>query len=252
LLDGLYLVTGPEGLPSPIPNYRGCCVYLIRGQTKHVLIDTGLPVFTEGIVHALDQLGVQPGDIELVALTHKHDDHVGGASLFQRHGARLAIHKSAVVSDADPTVSYWHAAERVHRTVVADVLLSDGDVLRAAGIELCVHHTPGHSPDGVCFSTRIGGQDVIFTGDLGGWFLPNLGSSYEDTVRSVDKTRLIPADLICRGHAIVADDVPGYWEKMSRAVHEGIFQLVDRTGFRHYEQRARQALAGGLKGRDDE
>jgi glyoxylase-like metal-dependent hydrolase (beta-lactamase superfamily II) len=44
---------------------------------------------------------------------------------------------------------------------VPDLLLQDGDIVSAAGRELKVLATPGHSPGGICLL----GEGILFTGD---------------------------------------------------------------------------------------
>ena len=76
--------------------------------------------------------------------THVHADHVtAGASLRERTGARVVL--PALASDCG----------------CADLTLADGDELALGALVLRVLHTPGHTPEGLCY--RVGGQ--VFTGD---------------------------------------------------------------------------------------
>jgi hydroxyacylglutathione hydrolase len=52
--------------------------YLIRGEGS-ILIDAGAPNKAKGIVKALERLAVQPGEIQLIVITHGHWDHIGSA-----------------------------------------------------------------------------------------------------------------------------------------------------------------------------
>ena len=54
-------------------------------------------------------------------------------------------------------------------------VLTDGTVLRLAGLELTVDHAPGHTPGSVALRS---GQDVMFSGDL--LFAGSIGRS--DTI----------------------------------------------------------------------
>jgi glyoxylase-like metal-dependent hydrolase (beta-lactamase superfamily II) len=82
------------------------------------------------------------GPVELVLLTHGHPDHSEGAP-------RLAELTAAPVRALDPA----------HR--LGDEGLSDGDVVVAAGLELRVLHTPGHTSDSLSFVL----DDAVLTGD---------------------------------------------------------------------------------------
>ena len=74
-------------------------------------------------------------------------------------------------------------------------LLEEGDRLEAAGVELTVLHTPGHTPGSVCF--RAGNHlftgDTLFHGGYGRTDFP--GGSPEDMRRSL--ARLAPLETAC-------------------------------------------------------
>jgi glyoxylase-like metal-dependent hydrolase (beta-lactamase superfamily II) len=87
------------------------------------------------------------GPVEVVLLTHGHADHSAGA-------ARFAELTGAGVRALDP-------AQRL-----GDEGLGEGDVVAAAGVELYVLHTPGHSSDSLSFVLRSGSEpDAVLTGD---------------------------------------------------------------------------------------
>jgi glyoxylase-like metal-dependent hydrolase (beta-lactamase superfamily II) len=82
--------------------------------------------------------------ITSIVLTHRHDDHSGGA-------ARLAELTGAPVLAVDP-------AQRL-----GSEGLATGDVLTAGGCELRVVATPGHTTDSVCLFLPADG--AVLTGD---------------------------------------------------------------------------------------
>ena len=82
--------------------------------------------------------------ITSIVLTHRHDDHSGGA-------ARLAELTGAPVRAVDPA----------HR--LGSEGLAAGDVLSAGGCELRVLATPGHTTDSVCLFLPADG--AVLTGD---------------------------------------------------------------------------------------
>ncbi len=87
------------------------------------------------------------GPVALVLLTHRHHDHAGGA-------ARFAELTGAPVRALDRTL------------VLGSEALGDGDVVAAAGVELRVVATPGHTSDSLSF--LLSGPDaapVVLTGD---------------------------------------------------------------------------------------
>jgi len=234
LVGGLYLLAGYPDHSRSIPGYAGCSVYLVRGASGgHVLIDTGFGRFTDRIAELVRSVGIDPGDVAMVAYTHSHADHAESYEEYQRRGAKVAIHESA-----------RNAQEWGGVPVRADVFFSDGDAVEAAGVRLQVHHTPGHTPDSSSFVAEISGRRVLFVGDMAGWFFPGRGSDYRQMVASVEKVRSLGADFVCGGHWIVGQDLPTYWEKLTGSVAAGIFSLVDGCGAReHCRETGRRFLA---------
>jgi glyoxylase-like metal-dependent hydrolase (beta-lactamase superfamily II) len=115
--------------------------------------------------HDLDHLpklaGV--GRVALVLLTHHHPDHSEGAPWF-------AERVGAPVRAFDETLCLGAAS------------VADGEIIKAAGLDIEVLHTPGHSEDSVCL--RV--DDHVLTGDTvlgrGTTVLSDLGS-YLGTLR---------------------------------------------------------------------
>ena len=71
--------------------------YLITGPNKPVLVDTGLrsPEGIEALEDQLvGQLGIRPGQIDFILITHNHPDHYGLAIDAKKlTGARTAMHR---------------------------------------------------------------------------------------------------------------------------------------------------------------
>ncbi len=99
--------------------------------------------------------------VDAVLLTHGHFDHMLFAKPWLDAGAKCYVHEADAPALTDPNgnLSFMIGKELSLRT--ADVLLHEGDVVREAGLELTVLHTPGHTLGGVCY--QIG--DVLFSGD---------------------------------------------------------------------------------------
>jgi glyoxylase-like metal-dependent hydrolase (beta-lactamase superfamily II) len=71
LAPGIYRIDAVG--PSAVVN-----VFAIRGHEGWVLVDAGLPGSPRRIQRALGDLGVQPGALTTIYLTHHHQDHIGG------------------------------------------------------------------------------------------------------------------------------------------------------------------------------
>ena len=96
---------------------------------------------------------VGPRRVVAVVCTHAHDDHVNQApTLADRFRAPILLHPA----EAPLWQMTWPDRTPDHE-------LTDGQPLRAGGIELRVLHTPGHSPGSCCLYTPELG--VVFSGD---------------------------------------------------------------------------------------
>ncbi|MGP1347021.1 MAG: MBL fold metallo-hydrolase [Phycisphaerales bacterium] len=109
-----------------------------------------------------------------VAETHIHADFVSGSrELAERVGAMVYVS-----DEGDADWKYGWLDKKVGGGSYAHRLLKDGDVFRVGQIEFRAMHTPGHTPEHLCFLvTDVGGGasepmglltgDFVFVGDLG-------------------------------------------------------------------------------------
>jgi glyoxylase-like metal-dependent hydrolase (beta-lactamase superfamily II) len=135
--------------------------YLIRTSDGNVLFDTGLspralpglrrsdPLarFEEAdlLVNRLDRLGLEPGDVSIVVLSHLHYDHAGGAELFAR--AELIVQKDEYSYAHYPASFFAGFYYRKNFDLPGHRWrLLDGDTELAPGLTVVRSdgHTPGH------------------------------------------------------------------------------------------------------------
>lgn len=136
------------------------------------------------------------GDVVATVLTHGHADHAAGARRF-----------------AELTGSPVRAVDPAHR--LGSEGLVEGDVLAAAGVELRVLATPGHTADSVCLILKADGDTAsVLTGDtvLGRGTTvidPRDGElgSYLCSLRRL--TELAPGTAVLPGHGPELADAPG-------------------------------------------
>lgn len=74
LPDGLHVAIVGSGSPLPDPDRGNPCAIVAAGKRVFV-IDAG-----EGSSETINRMGIDPGQIESVLLTHFHSDHIGGLS----------------------------------------------------------------------------------------------------------------------------------------------------------------------------
>jgi hydroxyacylglutathione hydrolase len=205
-------VSGPGGVEAVRPGVwwlkglrgsGGCKTYLLKGERKTALVDSGLPADAEALRSHLGELGLEPGDIHLLLLTHEHMDHIGGVPSFPTTTAVAAHRQAANKIRLQDEFVLWNRAfgvdpERFH----VDVLIEHGTTFDLGGLALRAVHTPGHVSGAVCYHELQ--HHLLFTGDtlftggvLGGIYPSGSISDYEGSLRHLADLRL---DLLCPGH----------------------------------------------------
>lgn len=143
--------------------------------------------------------------ISCILLTHGHADHMAAAEELKRlTGASVYAlrEEEPMLQNAKTNLSVFINHRVI--TVMADELLSDGQMITLSGICLQVFHTPGHTPGGCCFYCEEAGcvfsGDTLFQGSVGRSDFP--GGSMSQLVRSVrEKLFLLPDDTkVYPGH----------------------------------------------------
>ena len=130
-------------------NSKTCCV-----------IDPGYDA--DRILDKLESLDLT---LEAVLLTHGHFDHVGAVKdLAAETQCDVYLHPD------DLTMPPMMTAGALYYTKT----YAEGSLLKLAGLEISVLHTPGHTPGSVCLlaDTAIFSGDTLFQGSCGRTDLP--------------------------------------------------------------------------------
>ncbi len=161
--------------------------YLIRGD-RPCLVETGTAPSAPVVRDALARLGIGPGDLATVVVTHIHLDHAGGAgdiaAMFP--AAQIVVHRLGARHLADPSrlmtsarLVYGDALDRlfgVLAPVPAEriVALEDtGTVDLGDGRRLDSHYSPGHAKHHVGLVDSDSGD--LYVGDAAGVYIPETG-----------------------------------------------------------------------------
>lgn len=220
---------------------------LVRGAQGSVVIDPSLSV------HAMAQQPTGPLSVDMVLLTHMHEDHAAGLSAVR--APRAAVH----VADLDalrsveglmrlyglPQSDWGQMTELVtERFHIADCPHGEGFVDGAewdlGGVVVRAVHAPGHTAGHSVFVIESDtGVRTVVTGDID---LSTFGPYYGDAASSLDAfestlatVRAIEADHyvtfhhkgVVDGHAAFAAAVDQYGVVFGRR-HEALLALLAR------------------------
>ena len=235
-------------LSCPVPFDVGSVnVYLLLGDPL-TMIDTGSRInFTiDDLEDLVWRAGVDPADIEQLILTHRHIDHFGlGKEVKERSGAttvsstrdgpfmaewegmitesRAQLRAQGVAfgipEDLFALNERWvraivHAAAPVH----SDRMVREGDIVRAGGRDLRVIETPGHTEGLIGFVDDAAGiylandhilKHITPNPDVYSYDPDDLRSGLPDYVRSLQKVRDLPVELVLPGHGYEMTDLRG-------------------------------------------
>lgn len=150
MLNIVKLVTGPLSVNTYI--------VFLKSSARAVVID---PADSRMVINKLSELKLK---CDMLLLTHGHFDHIWSvADLAQTLNIPVAVHSddAAALTDDKINLAFYSGAAVKHHA--PDILLSDNELLTAAGIGFKVLHTPGHSPGSVCL--LVESEKLIFTGD---------------------------------------------------------------------------------------
>lgn len=201
---------------------RYTAAYLLHGN-EPAIVETGPTTSVPHVIAGLERLGVGPGDLAHIILTHIHLDHAGGAgTLCERYpNATVWVHELGAKHLAEPERLVASATRVYGELQMASLFgpvtpvpaqrirgLSDGDVIRLGDRSLTAAATPGHAKHQVALVDSTSG--AVFTGDALGIHPPDLpvlrpatpppDYDLELAVGSIERIRSLAGELLLFSH----------------------------------------------------
>ena len=216
---------------------------LLQYENKNILIDTGLGngklnekmkrnlgVTDESYVEEnLMELGVTPSDIDIILMTHLHNDHAAGLTKWENEQL-VSVFPNAIIYTSqiewdemrDPNIrsrnTYW---KENWEPVQDQVKTFENGITVMPGIEMI--HTGGHSNGHSVIKLRQNDETILHMGDL----MPTHAHSNPLWVLAYDD---YPMDSIFSKEKLMKEGLEGnYWFSF---YHDAVYRLVkwDESG----------------------
>jgi glyoxylase-like metal-dependent hydrolase (beta-lactamase superfamily II) len=233
------IAAGTFCIPTDYPEVADAplWIHLLRDPSgMSALIDCGVPsTFQRVLAKELPLIGVEPGDIAWVVLTHGHPDHMGGHAGLRGH-AQFRV--AAPLEDAiwvESVARQWHdfwdcfpgvfslkdqrqvLVEMCGGDLAVDRILRDGEVFELRVRKLEVVQTRGHTRGHCALFERETG--LLFCGDeVQGYGTPaSSGTSVfaplyddvDDYLGGLERLRELPFTMLCPAHHLPVDRAAG-------------------------------------------
>ncbi|MDY6970481.1 MAG: MBL fold metallo-hydrolase [Spirochaetota bacterium] len=138
--------------------------YLIKGDYKNILIDSGVDNNFYKLQKSLLDLGVKIRDVDIVINTHEHFDHIGANRYFQDYALIAAHCFSAIkITVEDRYVTMYKSGDLNQLSPKVHLWLENGSRFDLGNYSIEIIHTPGHTSGSICIYELT--QQLLFSGD---------------------------------------------------------------------------------------
>lgn len=223
-------------LPLPVPTLSHINTYLVRGDSSHLLIDTGwnTPEAFDSLKSQLAELDVEGREISQIVVTHAHPDHYGladklkslfGAKLYFHHLEKDFIETRYVnMEELIQELGQWlhrngvppkrlaelQKASLPMRKFVTptmpDTTLYGGETITCGEFSFRVLSTPGHAPGHICLYDSD--KRIMFSGDhILPTITPHVGlhpqsgsNPLGDYLDSLERLKGLEVEIVLPGH----------------------------------------------------
>lgn len=194
--------------------------YILDAE-RPAVVESGIGTNYEHILAALEAVGIDRAALEVIAVSHIHLDHAGGAGFLAdacpnadvyipEVGAHHLVEPDRLVEGTKSAVGDQWEFYTEPKPVPEERLvgLEDGDVIDLGNHELRVHAAPGHAPHHAVFEHPE--NDAVFTADAAGLWVaereeimetsPPSQFNFERCLADVDTLIEIDPDVLLYTH----------------------------------------------------
>ncbi|MDY7031842.1 MAG: MBL fold metallo-hydrolase [Thermodesulfobacteriota bacterium] len=204
--------------------------YLIRGDYKNILIDSGVDGNFEVLQKSLLLLGFKVRDIDIVINTHDHFDHMGANRYFQEHSI-IAAHRFAATKlvSQDSFVTHYQSSDLNEPSLKVYLWLENRSRFDLGNYSLEVVHTPGHTSGSICIyeitKKILFSSDTLFAGGTLSYISES--GSLGDYIDSIALLETRKVQNIYPGHGEISESPEN---DMQNAISNALALLNDKEG----------------------
>lgn len=179
--------------------------FLITTDEGHILVSSNYESSVPVIRAAVEELGFDFNDIEILISGHAHPDHIEGDALVKElTGAKVVVGRDELqaVIDFEPPGG---------KKQPIDIVVDEGDIVTLGDTTLTAHVLPGHTKGCLAWSLELEENGRSYDGfiecSLNGRFLQYVGNEdYPDIVEDMRSTfrkaRGIPVEVWVSSHGV--------------------------------------------------
>lgn len=254
IMPDLYKIQIP--LPkNPLKNLNS---YLIKGEERNLLIDTGFnhEECRKAMVSSLQELDVRMENTDFF-VTHLHADHSGLVATLMTESSTVYMSETdGKLVNRSLTGSEWDSKARFFRShgfpedelVMAEkknpakiylpdrdidfTYVDEGDIIKAGRYAFTFIATPGHTPGHMCLYEKD--KKILISGDhILDEITPNITIWVVTTnplklyLESLDKVKKLEIDLVLPAHRKLIYDCDGRIEELKKHHQERLQEILE-------------------------
>lgn len=146
-----------------VPQGNSSNSFLLKGEKKNVLIDTGLQPEAKQLRFSLMETGLKEKDIDLILHSHMHADHCTADFLFENAKIRMQKDDALFVKNKDAQATAVAFFSGISEYPKINSFFRKGETINLGNFKLKVLFTPGHTVGSVCFLETK--NKILFSGD---------------------------------------------------------------------------------------
>ncbi|MBQ2107026.1 MAG: MBL fold metallo-hydrolase, partial [Lachnospiraceae bacterium] len=136
----------------------GNCIYAGTDST-HILIDAGISA--KRIEKGLFEVGLKPGELSGICITHEHSDHIKGLGVLARKYEIPIYATEGTLAEIRNVKSLGEYPEELLKPLRPDVKMTLGD------LDILPFHIDHDAADPVAYRVQSGNKSVAVATDLG-------------------------------------------------------------------------------------